>query len=429
MSTTTLEHMAGVVGELHWRPSPLSRALATSGAVSLAVAIALTRADLLVFAAPLLGVLAAGLWQRGSGTVRAHGDPEVVRCFESETMRLRIGANPVAGLRTVRIRPEPTSGLEFADGYEDGWRTNEFELSLCARRWGNYPVGVRVEGSAPSGLLVGDIVLPVATALVYPLVSPRRTGLPEVELPDRLGTHLTRRLGPGTEYADIRVWVPGDQLRSVNWPVSARRGRLHVTERLTDRAADVVAVVDTYPQPTGPATEALDRAVRGAVQVVQTALQEGDRAGVVSLGRPIRWLSPDIGRRQFYRVLDAVLASADTGTATGTLAPRFAVPPGAVVIAFSTLLDTQFALALIELRRRGHKVVAVDVLAGTPFDPDPEPILAHLWRLERSGMRRDLGVVGVDVVAWAGETELDAVMRMVTGRAARPHRRSPRSRR
>jgi uncharacterized protein (DUF58 family) len=165
------------------------------------------------------------------------------------------------------------------------------------------------------------------------------------------------------------------------------------------------------------------------VQVVQTALQEGDRAGVVTLGRPVRWLSPDIGRRQFYRVLDAVLASGDAGTATGTLAPRFAVPPGAVVVAFSTLLDTQFALALIELCRRGHKVVAVDVLASTPFDPDPEPMLAHLWRLERSGMRRDLGVVGVDVVAWAGETELDAVMRLVSGRAARPHRRSPRSRR
>jgi len=169
---------------------------------------------------------------------------------------------------------------------------------------------------------------------------------------------------PGTEYADIRVWVPGDQLRSVNWPVSARRGRLHVTERLTDRAADVVAVVDTYPQPTGPATESLDRAVRGAVQVVQTALQEGDRAGVVTLGRPVRWLSPDIGRRQFYRVLDAVLASGDAGTATGTLAPRFAVPPGAVVVAFSTLLDTQFALALIELCRRGHKARKV-ILANS----------------------------------------------------------------
>jgi hypothetical protein len=120
-----------------------------------------------------------------------------------------------------------------------------------------------------------------------------------------------------------------------------------------------------------------------------------------------------------------VLAAGDAGVATGTLAPRVAVPPGAVVVAFSTMLDTQFALALIDLRRRGHTVVAVDVLAGTPFDPDPEPMLAHLWRLERAGMRRDLGVVGVEVVAWSGETELDAVMRLVSGRAT-PRRRSRR---
>ena len=57
------------------------------------------------------------------------------------------------------------------------------------------------------------------------------------------------------EYADVRRYVPGDQLRTVNWPVSARRGSLHVTERLTDRAADVVVLVDNYPQPPGPATE------------------------------------------------------------------------------------------------------------------------------------------------------------------------------
>ncbi|WP_442799858.1 DUF58 domain-containing protein [Nocardia sp. NBC_01730] len=64
--------------------------------------------------------------------------------------------------------------------------------------------------------------------------------LPRPELPERLGSHLTRRHGPGVEYADIRAYAPGNQLRTVNWPVSARRGRLYVTER---RAAPVLVVV------------------------------------------------------------------------------------------------------------------------------------------------------------------------------------------
>src|SRR6476661_839516 len=143
-----------------------------------------------------------------------------------------------------------------------------------------------------------------------PLAPPQSTMIPKTELLDRLGTHLTRHIGPGVEYADIRPYVPGDQLRTVNWPVSARRGSLHVTQRLTDRAADVVVLIDMYAQPPGPATEATDRALRGAVQVVQSALRSGDRAGVVTLGggRP-RWLGAEIGRRQFYRVLDALLAA------------------------------------------------------------------------------------------------------------------------
>ena len=124
------------------------------------------------------------------------------------------------------------------------------------------------------------------------MVPPPSTGLPRTDMPDRLGTHLTRYVGPGVEYADIRAYVPGDQLRSVNWSVSARRGSLHVTQRLTDRSVDVAVLVDLSLQPPGPATTATERAVEGAVQVVQSALRNGDRAGVVGLGgQQPRWLA------------------------------------------------------------------------------------------------------------------------------------------
>ena len=80
----------------------------------------------------------------------------------------------------------------------------------------------------------------------FPIAPAQSTPLPRTELLDRLGTHLTRHVGRGVEYGNIRSYVPGDQLRTVNWPVSARRGSLHVTERLSERAADVVVLVDTH---------------------------------------------------------------------------------------------------------------------------------------------------------------------------------------
>ena len=113
-------------------------------------------------------------------------------------------------------------------------------------------------------------------------------------------------------------------------------------------------------------------------------------------------------------MLDTVLDAGDEfESTTGTLAPRAAIPTGAIVVAFSTLLDTEFALALIDLRRRGHVVVAVDVLQGAPFRAAQDPLVDRMWALQRSAMYRDMGTVGVDVVAWRADRTLDQSMRAV----------------
>jgi uncharacterized protein (DUF58 family) len=306
-------------------------------------------------------------------------------------------------------------------GVADGDPAGRLTVSVAADRWGRYPIRATVDVVAPGGLLSGTATVDATDVFVFPVAPPQSTAIPRTELLDRLGTHLTRHTGPGVEYADIRPYVPGDQLRTVNWPVSARRGSLHVTQRLTDRAADVVVLIDMYAQPPGPATEATERALRGAVQVVQSALRSGDRAGIVTLGggRP-RWLGAEIGRRQFYRVLDTLLGAGDEfDTTTGTLAPRAALPPGAIVVGFSTMLDTEFALSLIDLRKRGHTVVAVDVLEGAPFGEGKDPLFTRMWAMQRSFMYRDMGTVGVDVVSWPSEHTLDQSMRLV------PERRRP----
>jgi uncharacterized protein (DUF58 family) len=410
--------------QLHWRPSTLTLAILTCVAVVLAVAVIASLWQLVAFAAPLLGVVCSVGWQRPVPRVVVHANPGAHRCFESETAQVQVWAtaNPETDYDVLELTVEVVPGMQImkVDNGSRGCHT------VSADRWGRYPIRGNVSVRARGGLLQGAGVVDAADVFVFPMAPPQSTSIPRTDLLDRLGTHLTRYIGPGVEYADVRRYVPGDQLRTVNWPVSARRGSLHVTQRLTDRAADVVVLVDNYPQPAGPATEATDRTVRGAVQVVQSALRSGDRAGVVALGdRRPRWLGADIGRRQFYRVLDAVLA-VDGGydTTSGTLAPRAAVPPGAIVVAFSTLLDTEFALALIDLRRRGHTVVAVDVLEGAPFESECDGVVARMWSLQRSFMYRDMATVGVDIVTWRAADTLDVVMRLVPD-----HRRSVRRRR
>ncbi|GFG53191.1 DUF58 domain-containing protein [Mycolicibacterium agri] len=403
--------------QLRWRASPLARAVATCAGVVLVVALVGSRWQLIAFVAPLLGVLCSISWQRTVPKVFVHAEPGLQRCFEGEQTQVSVWASAEPTDVSVTLTVTGVPGMQLDAARADG----RYTVTGGAERWGRYPIRVHVAVVAPGGLLAGTATVDAADIFVFPLAPPQSTPIPKTELLDRLGTHLTRHIGPGVEYADIRPYIPGDQLRTINWSVSARRGSLHITQRLTDRAADVVVLVDTYPQPPGPATVATERALRGAVQVVQSALRSGDRAGVVTLGdgRP-RWLGADIGRRQFYRVLDTVLgAGSGFETSTGTLAPRAALPPGAIVVAFSTMLDTEFALSLIDLRKRGHTVVAVDVLEGAPFAADKDPLFTRMWSMQRAFMYRDMGTIGVDIVSWPSEHTLDEAMRLI------PERRRP----
>jgi len=404
--------------QLRWRASALTRAIATCAGLALAVGLIGSCWQLVAFAAPLLGVLCSISWQRPLPKVTVHAEPASQRCFETEQMQLTLWADTETFGVAIGLTASAVDGMQLEVVERESARRQT--IAVTGQRWGRYPIHATVDVVVHGGLLVGRGTVDATDVTVFPLTPPQSTTLPRTELLDRLGTHLTRHIGRGVEYADIRSYVPGDQLRTVNWPVSVRRGRLHVTQRLTDRSAEVVVLVDGYPQPVGPATDATERIVRGAAQVVQTALRNGDRAGIISLGgRRPRWLGADIGQRQFYRVLDTVLGTGDEfETTTGTLAPRAAIPPGAIVVGFSTLLDTEFALALIDLRRRGHVVIAVDVLQGSPFQSPQDPLIDRMWALQRSAMYRDMGTVGVDVVGWQADRTLDQSMR-----AAPDHRR------
>ncbi len=389
----------------------------------LAAALISGRWALIGFAAPLLGVLCSIPWQRPVPPMSVRATPNVLRCFEGDREQTEVTLDGAAGRGAAALTVAAPQGMatELLDS-DDSHRRG---VAVTAQRWGRYPLQARVDVVAPGGLLAASGSTAIADVFVFPLVPPPSTAMPRTEMLDRIGTHLTRHAGPGVEYADIRAYVPGDHLRTVNWSVSARRGTLHVTQRLTDRSVDVVVLVDMSAQPPGPATAATQRAVEGALQVVQSALRSGDRAGVVGLGgqRP-RWLGADVGQRQFYRVLDTVLgAGGGSHDIGGTLAPQAAVPPGAVIIAFSTLLDAAFGLAMMDLSQRGHVVVVIDVLEGCPLGPEEDPILERMWALQRSAMYRDMRVVGVEVVDWPADVTLDAAMRLLPQARVRAGRR------
>jgi uncharacterized protein (DUF58 family) len=74
---------------------------------------------------------------------------------------------------------------------------------------------------------------------------------------------------------------------------------------------------------------------------------------------------------------------------------------------------------LIDLRKRGHVVMAVDILDGSPFEDQQEPLVDRLWALQRSAMYRDMATVGVDILSWGGDQGLEQSMGVMPDRRRR----------
>ncbi|MDV6014447.1 DUF58 domain-containing protein [Haloechinothrix sp. LS1_15] len=424
--------------------SPLATQLVLFSAAALALALLLRRIELIAFTAPLLGALAGASARHRRQAVLLQVHPATARILAGETARVRVEATTCSRLTGLDVRLDCPDGVTVDERTVAGVPGGiSVEYALTAPDWGRFVLPVTLTVRARGGLLAATHTSPVAVEVrAYPLAAPSAVSPRAAELPDRIGAHLTRARGEGVEFAGIRPYVAGDRLRAVNWHATARTRRLYVTERHTERACDTVVVVDTpgtAPRPGTAERQGLDRAVHGAAQVVQTALRHGDRTGVFALGGRVRWLPPESGRKQFYRIADVVLDAIPghavgahgvaTDGATGALIPSGALTSGAMVIAFTPLLDARIVLTINNARLRGYAVAAVDVLTAMPRHATAadDPLVARLWRLQRRGLHRNLASLGVPVMPWRTESSLDEVLQPLARRPLRAHppRRAP----
>ena len=179
-----------------------------------------------------------------------------------------------------------------------------------------------------------------------------------------------------------------------------------------ERSQDVVLLVDATSDVGEPGSSALDLALRGAGAAARAYTDARDRVGAITYQwGGSSWRPPGLGRRQVYRIIDSMLAS-DAGWARGASfarLPRAALPPGALVVVFSPLLDQRFVEALRDMRERGFTMLVVDVLnAEPPARRRMEDRMARrIWRMEQEAIRFSLRELGVPVVHWDGEESLD----------------------
>jgi uncharacterized protein (DUF58 family) len=399
-------------------------ALAAAGMIA---ALATGRPELAVCSAPFLVFAGAGLFLAGEPRVVADIELERTRLIEGEdvaaTVRLR---NPGARPIQVELAPMRTGQLALVPAGPVAIRVPpnaeaEVEFSVRPVRWGAHAVGpVHVGVRDSLGVVIWEAGVGERVDL---RVFPREQRLRELVAPSRtqpfLGSHVARARGEGIEFADVRPFRTGDRVRHVNWRTTARRGALQVNERHPEQSSDVVLLLDTFAEARDETGGTLDSAVRAAAALARAHLARRDRVGVVDFGGTLHWLEPAFGTNQLYRIIDALLASEIAFSYAWRdveSLPRRVLPPGALILAITPLLDQRSIALVTELARRGCDLTVIEIspLDHAPPGPSASDILAYrLWRLERDALRARLRGLGIGVVVWERDASLGPALEEV----------------
>src|SRR4051794_37380226 len=161
------------------------------------------------------------------------------------------------------------------------------------------------------------------------------------------GAYLGARPGVGLTFAELRAYEPGDDVRTIDWNVTARQARPYVRRFVEERALTLWLIVDVSASlrfgPEGR-TKA-DRGAQAAALLAAAALGNGDRAGLVLVSDRVEAeLPPAGGDRQLARILRTLVASAATSRRTALTAglPRVGRSARrALIVAVGDFLDPE----------------------------------------------------------------------------------------
>ncbi len=408
-------------------PLPTARAalLLAAGAV-LALAFAGAGAALPLAAAVdglvLVLVLADAARAPGRGAVDAtRSMREPLSAFAPNRVTLRIVSASPRLLRLEVADAPPASfdsaghraSVALAPGAE---ARLEYEVRPRARGRASFG-DLHLRATGPLGLAARQWKVPLAREVrVYPDLR-ALASLPGATRPEA-GRTRARGHREGREFAALRSYVPGDDVRSIDWKATARRGAPVVRDWQPERNQTLWLLLDCGRHLSARLADGrtkLDHVVDAALALARAAAERGDRAGAVLFGAEVDRVVPPAGGRAQLAPLAAALHLAEARVEESDYAAAFDALDArqrrrALVVVFTDLADPDTSALLLaraaQLRRRHLVLVAAvadseiaDAAAARPRDEEEAFVRAAAETIldEREQATRRLQASGVRV--------------------------------
>ncbi len=247
--------------------------------------------------------------------------PNAVKVTRYPLQRLSIGRdNPVvlsvqSGNRASKIRLRDYYPLEFQVS------TATLEASLEANssqeltytvhpdsrgefHWGN----IQVRQLGPWGLAWHDRKIPASqTVAVYPDLVGLRSLSIRLTLQNTGTMRQARRIGIGTEFAELREYGIGDDTRLIDWKATARRSRPLVRVLEPEREQTLIILLDRGRLMTAQVQglKRFDWGLNATLSLALAGLNRGDKVGIGVFDREVTtWIPPERGQHQLSKLIE-----------------------------------------------------------------------------------------------------------------------------
>ncbi|MGB8931218.1 MAG: DUF58 domain-containing protein, partial [Anaeromyxobacteraceae bacterium] len=213
---------------------------------------------------------------------------------------------------------------------------------------------------------------------------------------DRLqGQYHSVFKGRGMAFSEVRAYTPGDEVRAIDWNVTARTGHLHVKRFVEERELTVMVLADLSASTDFGSRDRTKAEVAAEIAALLafSAVANGDRVGLVLFtDRVEKFVPPRKGRRHALRLVSEILRFRPEGRGTALAAPleflRRALKRSAVAFLLSDFVEDvggagrplRFERAL-RIAARKHDLVPIRLgdrleselpAAGLAWIEDPE---------------------------------------------------------